>query len=153
MLPYVVKWVLVVQSLSHVQLLWPQGLQHTRSPCPLPSLGVFPSSCLLNQWWHPTNSSSVALFSCFQSFPALRSFPMSWFSASGGQSIWGSASASVLPESIHGWFPGLTGLITLLSKSIWRVFSWATIRKHQFFSAQPYLWYNPHFHTRLLERP
>ena len=79
MLPYVVKWVLVVQSLSHVQLLWPHGLRHTRSPCPLPSLWVFPSSCPLNQWWHPTNSSSVALFSCLQSFPALRSFPMSWF--------------------------------------------------------------------------
>ena len=33
--------------------LQPHGLQHTRSPCPLPSLGVCPSSCSLHRWCRP----------------------------------------------------------------------------------------------------
>ena len=50
-------------------------------------------------------------------FPSIRSFPMSRLIASGGQSIGASASASVLPMNIQGWFPlGLTGLISLQSK-------------------------------------
>ena len=62
--------------------------------------------------------------SCLQSFPASGSFPMSWLFASGGQSIWASASASVLPVNIQGWFPlGLTGLISWLSQGLSRVFS------------------------------
>ena len=53
--------------------------------------------------------------------------------ASGGQSIGASASASVLPMNIQGWFPlGLTGLITFLSKRLSRVFSSTTVQKHQF---------------------
>ena len=69
-------------------------------------------------------------------FPSMRVFSMSWLFASGGQSIGVSASASVLPMSIQGWFPlGLTGLISLLSKGLSRVFSSTTIWKHQFFSA------------------
>ena len=84
-------------------------------------------------------------------FPASGSFPMSWFFALGGQSI--GASASVLPMSIQGWFPlGLTGLI-LLSKELSRVFSSTTVRKHHFFSAQPFSWSNSHIHTWLLEKP
>ena len=90
--------------------LWPCGLQHARPPCSSPSPGVCPSSCPLNQWFHPTISSSVTLFSfCLQSFPLSESFPMSQLFTSGGQSIGVSASASVLPLSIWGWFPlGLT---------------------------------------------
>ena len=57
-------------------------------------------------------------------FPSIRSFLMSQFFTSGGQSIGVSASASVLPMNIQGWFPlGLTGLIPLLSKGLSRVFS------------------------------
>ena len=57
--------------------------------------------------------------SCSQSFPASGSFPMSYFFASGGQSIGALVSASVLPINIQGWFPlGLTGLIPLLSKRL-----------------------------------
>ena len=69
--------------------------------------------CPLNQWCHPTISSSVLPFSsCPQSFPASGSFLMSWLFSSGGQSIRASASASVLPMNIQDWFPlGLTGLI------------------------------------------
>ena len=59
---------------------------------------------------------------------------MSWLFASGGQSI--RASASIPPMNIQDWFPlGLTGLISLLSKGLSRIFS-NTVQKHQFFSAQ-----------------
>ena len=85
-----------------------------------------------------TQSSIVPFSSCLQSFPASGSFPMCWPFASGGQSNEASASASVLEMNIQGWFPlGLTGLISLLSKGLSRVFSSTTVRKHQFFSFQP----------------
>ena len=98
--------------------LWPHELWHTRLPCPTPSPGVCSNSCPLSQWCHPAISFSVILFSsCLQSFPASGSFPMSRFFTSGGQSIGASASASVLPVNLQGWFPlGLTGLISLMSK-------------------------------------
>ena len=64
-------------------------------------------------------------------------------SQSGGQSIAASASASVRPKNIQGWFPlGLTGLISLQLKGLFRVFSSTTVQKHQFFSNQPSLWFN-----------
>ena len=121
--------------------LRPHGLPHGRPPCPSPSPGVWPSSCPLHWWCHQTTSSSVTLFSfCLQSFPALGSFPMSRLFISGGQSIGTSASASVLPMSIQGWFPlGLTCLISLLSKGLSRVFSSTPVQKHQFFNALPSL--------------
>ena len=106
------------------------------------------------EWWfHPTISSSITPFSFWpQSFPA-RSFLMSQLFASGGQNIGVSASASVLPRNIQGWFPlGLTSLI-LLSKGLSRVFSNTMVQKHQFFSAQTSLWSNSHIHTWLLEKP
>ena len=79
---------------------------------------------------------------------------MSQFFPSGGQSIGVSASASVLPMKVQGWFPsGLTGLISLLSKRLSRVFSGTTIQKHQFFGTQPSLWSNSHIHTWRLEKP
>ena len=89
-----------------------------------------------------------------ESFPASGSFQMSQFFTSDGQSVGTSASASILPVDIQGWcLLGLTGLISLLSKGLSRVFSSTTIRKHQFFSAQPSLWSSPHIHTWLLEKP
>ena len=67
-------------------------------------------------------TSSVARFSCLQSFPVLGSFLLSRLFASGGQSIGASPSASVLPRNIQGWFPlGWTSLIFLLSKGLSRV--------------------------------
>jgi len=86
--------------------LWPHRLQHARPSCPSPTPGVCANSCPLSQWCHPTVSSSVVPFaSCLQSFPALRSFQMSQFFASGGQSIGVSASTSVLLMNIQDWFP------------------------------------------------
>ena len=115
--------------------LQPHVLQHARRPGPSLSPGVCSDSCPLSRWCYPTISSSATLFSfCLESFPASGSFPMSWLFASGDQSIGASASASVLPMNTQGWFPlGLTGLISLKSKGIWRVFSSTTIWRHQFF--------------------
>ena len=70
------------------------------------------------------------------SFQASGCFPRSQFFASGGQSIGASASALVLPMNIQDWFPlGLTGLISLQSKGLSRVFSNTTVQKHQFFGS------------------
>ena len=98
--------------------LWPHVLQHTRPPCPSPTSRVYPNSCPLSQWCHPTISSSVFPFSsCPKSFPASESFPMSQLLASGGQSFGVSSSASVLPVNIQDWFPlGWTGWTFLQSK-------------------------------------
>ena len=108
-----------------------------RLPCPSPSPRTCSNSCPLNQWCHPTISSSVFPFSCLQSFPASGPFLMNRLFTSGGQSIGASASASVLLMDIQDWFPlGLTGLIPLQSKGLSGVFS--TVQKHQFFGVQPF---------------
>ena len=132
--------------------LWPQGLQHDRLPCPSPTSGADSNSCPSRQWCHPTISSSVVPFSFhLQSFPASGSFLMSQLFTSGGQSS--GASASVLSMNIQGWFPlGLTGLISLQSKGLSRVFSNTTVQNHQFFSAQLSSQSNSHIHTWLLEK-
>ena len=128
--------------------LWPHGRQHARLPCPSQTPGACSNSCLSSQWCHPTILSSVSPFSsCLLSFPALGSFPMSQFFASGGQSTGALASASVLPMNIQDWFPlRLTGWIFFQSKKLSRVFSNTKVQKHQFFSAQFYLWAKSHIH-------
>ena len=114
--------VFYIQFSSVAQLcptLRPHGLQHARPPCSSPTPGVYSNSCPFLWWCHPTiSSSAVPFFSHLQSFPALGSFQVSLFFASGGQSIRISASASVLPMNIQDWFPlGWTGWISLESKS------------------------------------
>ena len=111
-----------VQSLSRVWLFATPWMQHAWSPCPSPPPRAHSNSCPLSQWCHPTIPSSIVPFSsCPQSFPASGSFPVSTLFGSGGRSIGVSASASVLPISIQGWFPlGLTGLISLQSKGLSR---------------------------------
>ena len=118
--------------------LQPQRLQHARHPCPSPTSRACSNSCPSSRWCHPTISSSVVSFSSHhQSFPASGSFQMSQFFISGSQSI--GASASVLPMNIQDWFPlGWTGLISLQSKGLSRVFSNPTVWKHQFFSSSAY---------------
>ena len=95
---------------------------------------------------HPTISFSFAPFSsCLQSLPASWSFPMSQLFTLDGQSTGASTSASALPMSIQDWLPlGLTGLISLQSKGLSRVFSGTTIQRHQFFCTQPSNNMNPH---------
>ena len=141
-----------VQSLSRVRLFVTPWTQHTRPPCPSPTPGVYPNSCPLSQWCHPTISSSVIPFSsCPQSFPASGSFQMSQLFTWGGQSIGVSASASVLPMNIQDWSPlGWPGWISLQSKGLSRVFSNTTVQKHQFFGSQLSSPSNSHIHAWLL---
>ena len=126
--------------------LWPHGQQHTRLPCPSPTPGAYSNSCPSSWWCHPTISSSAFPFSsCLKSFPATGSFPVSPFFTSGGQSTGVSASASVLSMNIQDWFPlGWTGLISLQSLGLSRVFSITTVQKHQFFSTQLSFWWLSH---------
>ena len=144
-------------SFSHSDMsnsLRPHGPQHARLRCPSLSPGVCSNMDMspLSQWCHPTISSSVTPFFCLQSFPASGSFPMSQLFASVGQSIRALHSASVLPMNIQGWFPlGLTGLISLLSKGLSRVFSSATAW-NQFFDTPLSLWSNSQIHIQLLEK-
>ena len=135
--------------------LWPHESQHTRPPCPSQTARVYPNSCPLSWWCHPTISSSVVPFSSYlQSFPASGSFPMSQLFASGGQSIGVSASTSVLPMNTQDWFHlGWTGWISLQSRGLSRVFSNTTVQKHQFLCTQLSLQSNSHIHIWLLEKP
>ena len=81
------------------------------------------------------------------------SFPVSQLFTSSGQSSGILASTSVLPMKIQSWFPlPLTGLISLQSKGFSRVFSNTTVRKHQLFGTQPFLWSNSHIGTWPLEK-
>ena len=107
-------------------------------PWPSQSPGACSNSCPLNQWCYPTIRSSVIFFSFYlQSFPVSGAFLMSQLFASDGQSTEASASASVLPMNIQGWFPfRLTGLISLQSKGLSGVFSNTTVQNHQVFGAQ-----------------
>ena len=113
--------------------LSPHRLQHARPRCPSPIPRACSNSCPSSRWCHPTISSSVIPFSsCLQSFPASGCFPVSHFFTSGGQRIGIWASASVLQMNIQDWFPlGLTGLISLQSKGLSRVFSNIAAQKHQ----------------------
>ena len=115
-----------IQLLSRVRLFaTPWTAAQDRLPCPSPSHGVYSNSWPLSRWCHPSISSSVIPFSsCPQSFSASGSLPMSLLFASGGQNIETSSSASVLPMNTQNWFPlELTGLISLLSKGLSRLFS------------------------------
>ena len=101
------------------------------------------------QPFHPLSPPSPHALNLFQQWCLFQW--MSQLFTSGGQSI--GASASVLPMNIQDWFPvGLTGLISLQSKGLSRVFSRTTIQKHQFFRAQPSSWSNSHILTWLWKK-
>ena len=103
--------------------LRPHGLQHSRIPCLSPTPGAYSNSCPLGQWSHPTISSSVIPFS----YPYNGSQHQGLFkwvrSSHQVATVFEvSASASVLPMNIQGWFPlGWTGSISLQSKGLSKV--------------------------------
>ena len=100
--------------------VWPHEPQHTRPPYPSPTPRVYPNSCPLSWWCHLTILSSVIPFSsCLPSSPTSESFQMSQLFTSDGQNTGASASTSVLPKNIQGWFSfRLTDLISLLAQGI-----------------------------------
>ena len=122
----------VVQLPSSVRLFVTSWTAVHRAPCPSPPPRVCPSLCPLHQWCHPAISSSDTLF-CPRSFPASRTFPMSWLFSSDDQNTGASASASVFPANIQGWsLLRWTGLISLLSRGLSGVFSSTIVQSHQF---------------------
>ena len=123
--------------------LWPHEPQHARPPCSSPTPRAYSNLRPLSRWCHSTISSSVVPFSHLQSFPASGSFQMDQLFTSGGQSIRVLALVSVLQMNIQDWFPlGWTGWVFLQSKGLSRVFSNATVQKHQFFGKSCFL-YSP----------
>ena len=116
-------------------------------PHHLPEIAQVYVHCISNdiQPFHPLPPSSSAFKLPqyqLENFLAL-SFPISWLFTTDGQSIGASASASVPPMSIQGWFPlRLTGFISLLSKGLSRVFSSISIKKYQFFWCSAFFMWN-----------
>ena len=148
------KWCIrVVQSPSHVHFFatpWTAAHQASQSPT-IWSLPRFKSNALLMPSSHLILWNPLLLLPSV--IPSIRVFSNELASASGGHSIGASASASVLPMSIQGWFPlRSTGLISLLSEALSRVFSSTTVGKQQFFGTLPFLWSSSHNHVWLLER-
>ena len=102
--------------------LWPHELQDTRLPCPSLSSRVCLNAYPLSWWCHPTISSSVAPFSCPQSFPVSGSFPVCWLFVSGWPKYW---SFSISPSNEYSglisfridWFDFLAVQGTLKSSS------------------------------------
>ena len=93
--------------------LWPHGLQHTRPPCPSPTLGAGSDSCPLSWWYHPTISSSVVpCSSCLHSFPASGSFSMSQFFTPGSQST--GVSVLWMYNEYSGLYNECLGLISFI---------------------------------------
>ena len=131
----------IVQLLSPVQLFatpWTVGCQA--------SLSFTTSQSMLKLMSIESVMPSNRLILCCpllllpSMFPVSRSFQMSWLLASGGQIFAVSASASVLPRDIQGWFPlEWPDWISLQYQGLWRVFSNTTVQKHQLFGAQPSL--------------
>ena len=87
-------------------------------------------------------------------FPSLRVFSKESVLCTRWQKYWSFSFRSVLPMNIQDWFPlGLSGLISLQSNGLSRVFSNTTVQRHHFLGAQPSLWSNSDIHTWLLEKP
>ena len=122
--------------------LQPHELQHTRLPSPSLSPRACSNSCPLSRLCHPTISASVVSFSsCLQFFPATGGLFQRISLHIRCPSIRTSASASVLPMNIQGWFPlGLTDLISLQSKGLSRVFSSTAVQR---------LWHSAYFIVQL----
>ena len=129
------SFVVVVQLLSRVQLFgtpWTAGCQASLSFTISQSLLKLTSLELKMPSNHLILCLPLLLLSSI--FPSIRVFSNALDLHIRGPSIGASTSASVLPMNIRGWFPlGLTGLISLQSKGLSRVFSSPTVQKHQFF--------------------
>ena len=148
------SWFVVVQSLSRVQVFVTPWSADARLPCPSLSPGVCSNLRPSNSFddaIQPSHSLSTLLL-LPSIFPGIRVFSNKLALHTRCQCIRASASASVLPVNLQGSFLlGLTGLNSLQSKELSKAFSSTTVQKHQFFSAQPSLWYNSHICTRLLD--
>ena len=144
-----ILYVVIVQSLSHVQLFmtpWTVACQASLS------FTISQSFLKLKSIKSVMPSKHIILCHPLLLLPSvsdiIKVFSNELVFISDGQSMGPSASASLLPMSIQGWFPlGLTNWISLLYNRRSRVFSSNTVQKHQFLMVQPSLWSNSHIHT------
>ena len=112
--------------------LQPHGLQHTRLPCPSPTLRACSNWYPSSQWCHQPSHPLSSPFLLASIFPSIRVFSNESVLCIMWPNIGASASTSALPMNIQDWFPlGLTGWVTLQSKGLSRVFSNTTVQKHQ----------------------
>ena len=67
-------WMPLVQFSCSVvsDSLWPHEMQHSRPSCPSPAPGVYPNSCPLSWWCHPTIFHPLLLPPSI--FPSIRVF-------------------------------------------------------------------------------
>ena len=148
----ILKWVVVVQSLSRVLLF------ATPMDCRMPGFSFTISWSLLKLMSIELMMPSDHLLLCRSLlllpliFPSIRVLPNELALCIRWPKFW---SFSISPSNEpQGSFPlALTGLISLLSKGLSRVFSNTTVQKHQFFGAQPSLWFNCYIRIWLLEKP
>ena len=133
------------------RIRWLEGIPDSKDINFELALWVCLNSHPLSQWCHPTISSSATPFSYLQSF---RVFSSESALCIRRPKYW-SFSFSISPSNEYsGLIPlRLTGLISLQSKGLSRVFSSTTVQKYQFFSAQLSLRSNSHIHAQLLEKP
>ena len=136
----------VPDSLQH------HGLQDTRLPCPSPSPGVVQTHV---HWVsdaiqpsHPLSSPSPLAFNLSQ-HQGLFQWVTSLHQVAKLLEFQLQHQSFLMIDFLWGWFPlGITGLISFLSKGLLRVLSSTTGQKHQFFSVQPFLWFNwPSIHS------
>ena len=132
---------------------WPHELQHAKLPSPSLSLGICSNSCPLSQWcyYHLILYRPLLLPS---SFPRMRIFSNELALCIRWPKYWRFGFSISYSNNMQGWFPlELTGLISLLSKGLSRVFSNTAVQKHQFFGTQPSLWFSSCICTWRLEKP
>ena len=129
------------------------GMQHPRPLCRPPTPGVYSNSRPSSWWYHPTISSSVVPFSsCLSQHQGLFRWVSSLHQVAKVLEFQ-LQHQSFLFLNIQDWFAlGLTGLISLLSRRLSRVFPSTTVQRHQFFGTQPFLLSSSHICKWLLEK-
>ena len=137
---HLVSWCFSAQFSCSVMSnsLWTHGLEHTRTPCPSPTSGVYSNSCLLIaddiQPSHPLLSPSPPAFNLSQQKGLFK-----WVSSlhQVAKVLEFQLQHQFFQWNIQDWSPlGLTGWISLQSKELSRIFSSIIVQKHQFFSTQ-----------------
>ena len=118
--------IVVLQFLSHIQLFVTPWTTTQQASLPFTISQVCSNLCPLSQRCHPSNHlifcSPLLLLPSV--FPSIRVFSNELAVHVRWTKYWSSASASILPMSIqHGSPLRWTGLISLLSKGLSRVFS------------------------------